>query len=119
MVNLYCPVTMLKIATSRSAEADVPEVVILGKELGKPLNKRRRVTVELPEFAVRAIHWRVDEANADDAEGEPVTFNDVVEWLLITEVSMKRMPLLEQSIPGFTAAMFVWMMDATYQPEDD
>jgi hypothetical protein len=100
-------------------ETDMPEVVILGRELGKPLNKRRRVTVELPEFAVRAIHWRVDEANADDAEGEPVTFNDVVEWLLITEVSMKRMPLLEQSIPGFTAAMFVWMMDATYQPEDD
>lgn len=57
----------------------MPEVVILGKKLGKPLNKRRRVTVELPEFAVRAIHWRVDEANAGDEEGEQVTFNDVVE----------------------------------------
>jgi hypothetical protein len=55
----------------------------------------------------------------DDAEGEQVTFNDVVEWLLITEVSMKRMPLLEQSIRGFAAAMFVWMTDAMYQPEDD
>jgi len=119
MVNLYCPVTMLKIAIGRSVETDVPEVVILGKELGKPLNKRRRVTVELPELAVRAIRWRVDEANADDADDEQVTFNDVVEWLLITEVSMKRMPLLEQSIPSFTAAMFVWMMDAMYQPEDD
>lgn len=100
-------------------ETDVSELVILGKELGKPLNKRRRVTVELPEFAIRAIHWRVDEANADDTDDEQVTFNDVVEWLLITEVTMKRMPLIEQSIPGFTAAMFVWLMDATYQPEDD
>lgn len=97
----------------------MPEVVILGKERGKPLNKRRRVTVELPEFALRAIDWRVDEANAGDAKGEQVTFNDVVEWLLITEVSMKRMPFLEQRIPGFTAAMFVWIMDATYHPEDD
>ncbi len=88
-------------------ERDVPEVVILGKQLAKPLNKRRRVTVELPEFAIRAIRWRVDEANAGDDEGEQVTFNDVVEWLLITEVTMKRMPLIEQSIPGFTAAMFV------------
>jgi hypothetical protein len=100
-------------------EADVSELVIFGKELGKPLNKRRRVTVELPEFAIRAIHWRVDEANADDADDEQVTFNDVVEWLLVTEVTMKRMPLIEQSIPGFAAAMFVWLMDATYQPEDD
>jgi hypothetical protein len=97
----------------------VPEVVILGKELAKPLNKRRRVTVELPEFAVRAIRWRVDEANAGDAGGDEVTFNDVVEWLLVTEVTFKRMPLLEQNIPGFTAAMFVWIMEATYQPDED
>lgn len=97
----------------------MPEVVVWVKQLAKPLNKRRRVTVELPEFVLRAIHWRVDEANAGDENGEQVTFNDVVEWLLVTEVTFKRMPLLEQSIPGFTAAMFVWLMDATYQPEDD
>lgn len=97
----------------------MPEVVVLGKELAKPLNKRRRVTVELPEFVLRAIHWRVGEANGDDEDGEQVTFNDVIEWLLVTEVTLKRMPLLEQSIPGFTAAMFVWLMDATYQPHDD
>jgi hypothetical protein len=29
------------------------------------------------------------------------------------------MPLLEKRIPGFTAAMFVWLMDATYQPDED
>lgn len=90
----------------------------MGKQLGKPLNRRRRVTVELPEFIVRAIRCRVDEANGDDEAGEQVSFNDVVEWLLVTEVTMKRMPILEQSIPGFTAAMFVWLMDATYQPDD-
>jgi hypothetical protein len=97
----------------------VPEVIILGKELAKPLNRRRRVTVELPEFALCALHHRVDEANADDADGEQVSFNDVVEWLLVTEVTFKRMPVLEQSIPGFTAAMFTWLMDATYQPNED
>jgi hypothetical protein len=97
----------------------VPEVVVLGTELARPLNKRRRITVELPEFAIRAIHWRVDEANSGDDAGEQVTLNDVIEWLLVTEVTMKRMPLIEESIPGFTAAMFVWLMDATYQPEDD
>ena len=97
----------------------MPEVLVLGKQLGKPLNRRRRITVELPEFVVRAIEWRVEEANASGEDVEEVTFNDVVEWLLVTEVTLKRMPQLEQSIPGFTAAMFVRLMDATYQPEED
>ena len=48
-----------------------------------------------------------------------MTFNDVVEWLLVTEVTIRRMPVLEQSIPGFTAAMFTWLLDATYQPDDN
>ena len=40
----------------------MPELIVLGKQLGKPLNRPRRVTVELPELIVRAIHCRVDEA---------------------------------------------------------
>lgn len=98
---------------------NVSEVAILGKRLARSLNRRRRLVVELPEFAVRAIHHRVEETNEGDAEGDQVTFNDVVEWLLITEVTMKRMLVLEQSIPKFTAAMFTWLMDATYQPEEE
>ena len=96
------------------------QVAIFGSALGKPLNRRRRITVEVPEFVVRAIELRVEEANEVDSGGEEVSFNDVVEWLLATEVSPRRMPILEQSIPGFAAAMFVWLMEATYQtPEDD
>lgn len=96
------------------------EVTVLGKALAKPLNRRRRITIEVPEFVVRAIHCRVEEANDGDSAGEVVDFNDVVEWLLVTEVTLRRMPILEARIPGFTAAMFVWMMDATYQsPEDE
>jgi hypothetical protein len=97
----------------------MPEIIVLGKELGKPLNRRRRVTVELPEFILRAIHCRVDEANVGDETGEQVSFNDMIEWLLVTEVTLKKMPILEQSIPGFTAAMFVWLMEATYSPDTD
>jgi hypothetical protein len=104
---------------ARSQEVHVPEVVVLGKQLARPLNRRHQVTVELPEFAIRAIHWRVEEANAGDEEDEQVTFNDVVEWLIVTEATMKRMPRLEKGIPGFAAAMFYWLMDATYQPEED
>lgn len=95
------------------------QVAVFGTALAKPLNRRRRVTVELPEFVVRAIKYRVEEANEGDTTGELVSFNDVVEWLLVTEVSLRRIPHLEQSIPGFTAAMFVWMMEATYQAPDE
>jgi hypothetical protein len=95
------------------------EVTAIGKALGKPLNRRRRITVEVPEFVVRAINFRVEEANGNDPDSELVDFNDVVEWLLVTEVTLRRMPVLEARIPGFTAAMFVWMMDATYQPSDN
>lgn len=96
------------------------EVAVFGTALAKPLNRRRRITVEVPEFVVRAIKCRVDEANEGDSHGEIVEFNNVVEWLLVTEVTLRRMPILEAQIPGFTAAMFVWMMNATYQaPEDE
>lgn len=95
------------------------EVVIHGKQLAKPLNRRQRVTVELPEFLLRAIRARVDEANQNEPTEEEVGFNDVVEWLLVSEVTIRRMPLLEATIPGFTAAMAVWLMDATYQAPDD
>lgn len=95
------------------------QVAIHGTALAKPLNRRRRITVELPEFVIRAIRYRVDEANEDSFD-DPVDFNDVVEWLLVSEVTIRRMPHLEQHIPGFTAAMFVWLMNATYQaPEED
>lgn len=94
-------------------------VVIHGKQLGKPLNRRRRVTVELPEFLMRAIRARVEEANENDPGEEEVSFNDVVEWLLVTEITLRRTPHLEACIPGFTAALAVWLMDATYQAPDD
>jgi hypothetical protein len=99
-------------------ETNVAEVIALGKQLAKPLNRRRPISVDLPEFIVRAIEWRVDDANADSSNPEEVTFNDVVEWLLVSEVTPKRIPALEQSIPGFAAAMFEWLMEATYQEEE-
>jgi hypothetical protein len=80
----------------------VAEVVIHGKTLGKPLNRRKRVTVELPEFLVRAIDARVDEANQNEPAEHELTFNDVVEWLRVSEVTIRRMPLLEVTIPAST-----------------
>jgi hypothetical protein len=94
------------------------DVIRFARELAKPLNRRRRVELELPEFVVRAIEWRVEEANVGATDAEEVTFNDVAEWLLATEATFKQLPKIEGSIPGFTAAMFFWLMEATYQSDE-
>ena len=80
----------------------------------KALSRRRTIPIELPEFAIRALEHRVEMTNAGADEEEMVSFNDVVEWYLLSPMSVKEMPHLEIAVPGFTAALVRWMMDATY-----
>lgn len=97
----------------------MPEVVVLGKELARPLNKRCRIRVELPEFAIRAIHWRVEAVNSGDDAGEQVTLNGVIEWLLVTGSHDEANAADRRGHSRFHRCYVVWVMDATYQPEDD
>jgi hypothetical protein len=91
----------------------------------KALSRRRTIPIELPEFAIRGLEHRVEMTNpstrfarsgqaagADDEE--MVSFNDVVEWCLLSALSVKEMPHLEDAGPGFTAAMVRWMIESTY-----
>lgn len=78
------------------------------------------MTVELPEFAIRALEHRVELANAEGGIGpeDLVTFNDVVEWHIISPLSVGEMPQLEEAVPGFTGALARWLFETTYQPSD-
>ena len=67
----------------------------------KALSRRRTIPIELPEFAIRALEHRVEMTNAGVDEEEMVSFNDVVEWYLLSPLSVKEMPHLED-VPGFT-----------------
>lgn len=80
------------------------------------LNRRRAVTVELPEFAIRALQHRVELANAEAGFGaeDRVTFNDVVECHIISPLSVGEMPFLEDAVPGFTGALARWLFQTTY-----
>jgi len=83
------------------------------------LNIRRVITVELPEFAIRALHHRADVANSGSTlDQELVSFNDVIEWYVLSPLSVKEMPHLEEAVPGFTAAFTKWLFEATYQPQE-
>lgn len=86
---------------------------------GDTLNIRRTITVELPEFAIRALHHRADVANNGSAlDEEHVSFNDVIEWYVLSPLSVKEMPHLEEAVPGFTAAFTRWLFEATYRPPE-
>lgn len=80
------------------------------------LLERRTISVELPEFAVRALEYRAQVANEKAEDGEAVTLNNVVEWYLLSPLSAKEMPGLERAVPGFTAAFAAWLFQATYSP---
>ena len=91
----------------------------LSARRGEDLNVRREVSVELPEFAIRALQYRAEVANDGDAEDdEPVTFNDVIEWYVLSPLSVKELPHLEEAVPGFTAAFTKWLFETTYQPPE-
>jgi hypothetical protein len=86
---------------------------------GANLNVRREVSVELPEFAIRALQYRAEVANqADPEDDELVTFNDVIEWYVLSPLSVKELPHLEDAVPGFTAAFTEWLFETTYQPPE-
>jgi|GEM_PF-613155 len=79
-----------------------------------PACRRRTIPIELPEFAIRALEHRVEMTNVDADEEEMVSFNDVVEWYLLSPLSVKEMPHLEDAVPGVTAALEQWMIESTY-----
>ena len=83
----------------------------------KALIRRRTIPIELPEFAIRALEHRVEMTNAGADNEEMVSFNDVVEWFLLSPLSVKEMPHLEDAVPGFTAALVRWMIESTYSGE--
>lgn len=86
---------------------------------GGNLNDRRQISVELPEFAIRALRYRAQVANdGNPQDDESVTFNDVIEWYVLSPLSVKDLPRLEEAVPGFTAAFTKWLFVAAYRPPE-
>jgi len=75
---------------------------------------RRYYRIQVGRRRGRALEHRVEMTNVDADEEEMVSFNDVVEWYLLSPLSVKEMPHLEDAVPGFTAALVRWMIESTY-----
>ena len=95
-------------------------VVSFSASVAETLNERHAVTVELPEFALRALRYRVELANAEAAdEHDRVDFNDVVEWYVISPLTIKELPHIETAVPGFIGAVATWLFQSNYQGPDE
>ena len=94
-------------------------VALIRTRLRDTLIRRRTISIDLPEFAIRALQYRADLANEEnEGDEEPVTLNDVIEWYVLSPLSVKEMPELEEAVPGFTAALTAWLFKSTYSPEE-
>ncbi len=75
------------------------------------LTARWRITVELPEFLLRALDARVEEANAGAAEEKQITIDDLVELQLAEGISLAEVAMLEARMPGSGAAVSRWLTE--------
>ena len=44
--------------------------------------------------------------------------NDVIEWHLISPITLKDVPIYEAAIPGLSAALSRWIAESAYEPRE-
>jgi hypothetical protein len=73
------------------------------------LLSRRAITIELPEFLLRAFECRLVEANEGANEEEMVNIEHLVELQLAEGLSLGDVAHLERQVPGIGAAVSHWL----------
>jgi hypothetical protein len=92
------------------------KLVSFSQARGSALLRRRNLEIELPEWLVQVLHYRVREANDGATPEETVELNDVIEWYLVSPITIRDVPLIEQDVPGVAAALSRWLQESTYEP---
>ena len=75
------------------------------------LSGRRRLSVDLPEFLVRAFERRITEANDGATPSEEVSLDQLIELELAASLSLAEVAHLERDIPGISEAVSRWLAD--------
>jgi hypothetical protein len=75
------------------------------------LTGKRVLELELPEFLVRALEVRVEDANAGGSDVDHVTIEHLAELTLAESLSVADVALLECRIPGIGRAVSQWRRD--------
>jgi len=90
-------------------------LVSINRKRGARLKERRVVQVDLPEWIIQVVEFRVNEANEGSAD-DPVSVNDVVEWSLVAPIMLRDVPAYEAAIQGLSTALAEWLQASTYDP---
>jgi len=91
------------------------QITSISRKRADQLNTRRQIQVELPEWVIRVLEFRVAEAN-EGVTDDLVDVNDVVEWSLVAPITVKDIPAYEAAIPGVSAALSKWLATSMYDP---
>lgn len=75
------------------------------------LLSRRVITVEVPEFLLRAFECRLAEANDGASEDERVELEHLVEMQLAEALTLADLAHLEREVPGIGAAVSRWLAE--------
>jgi hypothetical protein len=93
------------------------QITSINRKRTDQLNTRRLLQVQLPEWVIRVLEFRVAEAN-EGVTDDLVNVNDVVEWSLVAPITMKDIPAYEAAIPGVSAALSKWLTTSMYDPPE-
>jgi hypothetical protein len=89
--------------------------VSIAERRAERLNERKDLYLDLPEWVIRVLEYRVAEANDGAPDDERVSINDVVEWYLVSPLTVGEVPILEQSVPGIGHALSIWIRAGGYE----
>ncbi len=73
------------------------------------LSARRSITLDLPEFLLRAFEQRIAEANDGAPADERVSIEHIVELQLAEGLSIAEVAILEREMPGIGEAVSRWL----------
>jgi hypothetical protein len=72
-------------------------------------HRRRQLSLDLPEFLIRALAARVDEANVGAVSDEICTLEGYIESELVNLITIRDIAELESEQPGFALAVNKWL----------
>lgn len=87
------------------------ESAVLSGRFQRPLDSRRVLHVELPEFVICALEARLAEANDGAPAEERSTLNNLIESELVNLISLRDVAELDASNPGFSDAVWHWLSE--------
>ena len=80
------------------------------------LQQRRKVEIELPQWLLKVLERRVAETNDGAEPAERVDLHDVIEWYLISPITIHDVTRYEREIPGLGLAVTDWLANSMYEP---